>query len=139
MRFYTYLTNSASSEIWVWHCIYFCLFQSTHTTPGSDDSPLGFPSFSSSASLCSRASKMSSSAMSVIAATATSKAQVVGTLESEAPQPTDELCTLLGPDDACMLVDILKIALSSGCESKETLSKVLAGTHPGRSERTVLN
>ncbi|XP_026277054.2 E3 ubiquitin-protein ligase HERC2 [Frankliniella occidentalis] len=111
---------------------------STHTTPGSEDSPMGFPSFSasSSASLCSRASgsKMSSSAMSVIAATATSKAQVVGALESDAPALADELCGLLGPDDACMLVDILKVALSANCESKETLSKILsslAATNPG--------
>ncbi|KAK3907967.1 E3 ubiquitin-protein ligase HERC2 [Frankliniella fusca] len=111
--------------------------QSAHTTPGSEDSPMGFPSFSasSSASLCSRASgsKMSSSAMSVIAATATSKAQVVGALESDAPAPADELCALLGPDDACMLVDILKVALSANDESKETLSKILsslAATNP---------
>ncbi|KAJ1527956.1 hypothetical protein ONE63_007889 [Megalurothrips usitatus] len=114
------------------------LVVSTHTTPGSEDSPLGFPSFSasSSASLCSRASgsKMSSSAMSVIAATATSKAQVVGALESDAPAPVDELCALLGPDDACMLVDMLKVALSRNCESKDTLTKILsslAATNPG--------
>lgn len=57
-------------------------------------------------------------------------AQVVGALEGDVPAPTDELCSLLGPDDACMLVDILKIALSRNCESKETLAKILSCKSP---------
>lgn len=52
--------------------------------------------------------------------------QVVGALEGNGPAPADELCVLLGADDACMLVDILKIVLSRHCETKETLSKILS-------------
>lgn len=56
------------------------LVASPRATPESEEYPLAiFPSISSSASLSSRASKISSSsAMSVIAATLTSNAQVVG-------------------------------------------------------------
>lgn len=56
------------------------LIPSPRATPDSDEYPLAvFPSISSSASLSSRASKMSSSsAMSVIVATLTSNLQVVG-------------------------------------------------------------
>jgi hypothetical protein len=56
------------------------LISSPRATPESEEYPLAiFPSISSSASLSSRASKMSSSsALSVIAATVTSNAQVVG-------------------------------------------------------------
>lgn len=56
------------------------IVSSPRATPDSDEYPLAvFPSISSSASLSSRASKISSSsAMSVIVATLTSNLQVVG-------------------------------------------------------------
>lgn len=59
-------------------CFFFLFQQSNKSSPESNDgSPIAaFPSLSSSASLSSRASKMSASAMSVIAATMKTNPQV---------------------------------------------------------------
>ncbi|XP_066595212.1 E3 ubiquitin-protein ligase HERC2 [Prorops nasuta] len=100
---------------------------SPRTTPESEDYPLAiFPSMSSSASLSSRASKMSTSAMSVIAATLTSNAQVVG--EGVGIEPgLDEFTTTLTEDDARILVELLKLAVANRVckDAKETISSVL--------------
>nr|CAD7453257.1 unnamed protein product [Timema tahoe] len=103
---------------------------SSHSTPESDHSPMAaFPSLSSSVSISSRASKMSASAMSVIAATMTSNAQVVGQPDETFPlQPNlDEFSGLLGQDDARMLVDLLKLAVAGRAVdmAKETIVNVL--------------
>nr|CAD7427832.1 unnamed protein product [Timema monikensis] len=103
---------------------------SSHSTPESDHSPMAaFPSLSSSVSISSRASKMSASAMSVIAATMTSNAQVVGQPDETFPlQPNlDEFSGLLGQDDARMLVDLLKLAVAGRAVdmAKETVVNVL--------------
>ncbi|XP_017887257.1 E3 ubiquitin-protein ligase HERC2 [Ceratina calcarata] len=104
------------------------LNSSPRTSPESEDYPLAvvFPSMSSSASLSSRASKMSSSAMSVIAATLTSNAQIVGDGVTADPNLDDFTCTLT-EEDARMLVDLLKLAVANRvCKgAKETISSVL--------------
>ncbi|XP_050578084.1 E3 ubiquitin-protein ligase HERC2 [Bombus affinis] len=101
---------------------------SPRTSPESEDYPLAavFPSMSSSASLSSRASKMSSSAMSVIAATLTSNAQIVGEGSAADSNLDDFTCTLT-EEDARMLVDLLKLAVANRiCRgAKETISSVL--------------
>ncbi|XP_034934449.1 E3 ubiquitin-protein ligase HERC2 [Chelonus insularis] len=100
---------------------------SPRATPALEDFPVSiFPSMSSSASLSSRASKMSTSAMSVIAATLTSNAQVVGeggTIENG----LDEFTSTLTEDDARMLVDLLKLAVANRVNdgAKEIISSVL--------------
>lgn len=103
------------------------LQSSPRATPAPEDySNAIFPSMSSSASLSSRASKMSTSAMSVIAATLTSNAQVVG--EDGRSEPgLDEFTSSLSEDDARMLVDLLKLAVANRvCDAaKETISSVL--------------
>ncbi|KAK0097381.1 hypothetical protein PV326_002182 [Microctonus aethiopoides] len=100
---------------------------SPRATPALEDFPMTiFPSMSSSASLSSRASKMSTSALSVIAATLTSNAQIVGdTATTESG--LDEFTTTLTEDDARMLVDLLKLSVANRvCDgSKETISSVL--------------
>ncbi|XP_023713900.1 E3 ubiquitin-protein ligase HERC2 [Cryptotermes secundus] len=103
---------------------------SSHSTPESEQSPMAaFPSLSSSVSLSSRASKLSTSAMSVIAATMTSNAQVVGQTEEADPMHPnlDDFTGLLDQDDACMLVDLLKLAVAAraGDVAKETIVTVL--------------
>ncbi|XP_076233389.1 E3 ubiquitin-protein ligase HERC2 [Calliopsis andreniformis] len=103
------------------------LITTPRTSPESEDYPLAmFPSMSSSASLSSRASKMSTSAMSVIAATLTSNAQVVGEGASVDPN-LDDFTSTLTEDDARMLVDLLKLAVANRvCKgAKETISSVL--------------
>ncbi|XP_011141461.1 E3 ubiquitin-protein ligase HERC2 [Harpegnathos saltator] len=99
---------------------------SPRMTPESEDFPLAmFPSMSSS-SVSSRASKMSTGAMSVIAATLTSNAQVVG--EGAATDSgLDEFTSALTEDDARVLVDLLKLAVANRVCSfaKETISSVL--------------
>ncbi|XP_015606913.1 E3 ubiquitin-protein ligase HERC2 isoform X2 [Cephus cinctus] len=100
---------------------------SPRATPESEECPLAvFPSMSSSASLSSRASKMSTSAMSVIAATLTSNAQVVGDAVTNDPG-LDEFTSTLTEDDARMLVDLLKLAVANRvCDgAKETISSIL--------------
>ncbi|RLU17868.1 hypothetical protein DMN91_010107 [Ooceraea biroi] len=97
-------------------------------TPESEDYPLAMlaMSMSSSASLSSRASRMSTSAMSVIAATLTSNAQVVGE-DGATASGLDEFTSALTEDDARVLVDLLKLAIANRvCASaKETISSVL--------------
>lgn len=119
------------------------------------DSPLGghFPSMSSSASLSSRASKMSASAMSVIAATITTNVQVkcatiafflasylktfcfqlVGLpTDHEGSHPTlDDFTSLLSEEDARSLVDLLKLAVAgrAGPNAQDTISSVLQGMY----------
>lgn len=101
---------------------------SPRTSPESEDYPLAtvFPSMSSSASLSSRASKMSSSAMSVIAATLTSNAQIVGEGVASDRNLDDFTCTLT-EEDGRMLIDLLKLAVANRvCKgAKETISSVL--------------
>ncbi|XP_075228227.1 E3 ubiquitin-protein ligase HERC2 isoform X3 [Lycorma delicatula] len=105
---------------------------STKSTPEENDSPLAaFPSLSSSASVSSRASKMSASAMSVIAATMKCNPQVLGLAEASAPPVAtlDDFTSLLGLNDARMMVDLLKLAVAgrAGDNAKETITNVLVG------------
>ncbi|XP_053987984.1 E3 ubiquitin-protein ligase HERC2 isoform X2 [Hylaeus volcanicus] len=103
------------------------LITNPRMSPESEDYPMAmFPSMSSSASLSSRASKMSTSAMSVIAATLTSNAQVVGEGIS-GYSSLDDFTSTLTEDDARMLVDLLKLAVANRvCDgAKETISSVL--------------
>lgn len=100
---------------------------SPRATPESEEFPLAiFPSMSSSASLSSRASRMSASAMSVIAATLTSNAQVVGEVIMDSGS-LDEFTSGLSEDDARMLVDLLKLAVAQRvCDgAKSIISSVL--------------
>ncbi|XP_020288916.1 E3 ubiquitin-protein ligase HERC2 isoform X1 [Pseudomyrmex gracilis] len=97
-------------------------------TPESEEYPLAMlaMSMSSSASLSSRASRMSTSAMSVIAATLTSNAQVVGE-DGATASGLDEFTSTLTEDDARVLVDLLKLAVANRvcATAKETISSVL--------------
>lgn len=90
-----------------------------------------FQSLTSSASLSSKSSRLSASAMSVIAATVTSHAQVVGAAETNDPSipSLDDFATLLNQDDARVLVDFLKLAVAgrAGADAKDTISNVLIG------------
>lgn len=82
---------------------------------------------SCSASISSRQSKMSTSAMSVIAATLTSHAEVVGDVPTGG---LDEFTSLLTENDARLLVDLLKLAIVNRIETdnaKETLASILTG------------
>ncbi|XP_015429351.1 PREDICTED: LOW QUALITY PROTEIN: E3 ubiquitin-protein ligase HERC2 [Dufourea novaeangliae] len=104
------------------------LMSNPRTSPESEDYPLTmFPSMSSSASLSSRASKMSSSAMSVIAATLTSNAQVVGDGIGAVDPGLDDFTSTLTEEDARMLVELLKLAVANRvCKgARETISSVL--------------
>ncbi|XP_012287916.1 E3 ubiquitin-protein ligase HERC2 [Orussus abietinus] len=112
---------------------------SPRATPESEDYPLAvFPSMSSSASLSSRASKMSTSAMSVIAATLTSNAHVIGE-GANTESGLDEFTAALTEDDARMLVDLLKLAVANRvCDgAKETISSVLISL--GKANRSIGN
>lgn len=89
---------------------------------------IAFPSLSCSSS-ASLSSKISPSALSVIAATITSHAQVIGPQE-EPPQlapDIDEFTGLLDLNDAHSLVDLLKLGVAgrSGPHASETLADVL--------------
>ena len=70
--------------------------------------------------------------MSVIAATVTSHAQVIGTTEPNDPSipVLDDFSCLLNQNDARVLVDFLKLAVAgrAGPNAKETISNVLIGT-----------
>ncbi|XP_078045783.1 E3 ubiquitin-protein ligase HERC2 [Augochlora pura] len=104
------------------------LIANPRTSPESEDYPLTmFPSMSSSASLSSRASKMSSSAMSVIAATLTSNAQLVGEGNNSVDSNLDDFTSTIAEEDARMLVDLLKLAVANRvCKgARETISSVL--------------
>lgn len=71
--------------------------------------------------------------MSVIAATVTSHAQVVGATEPNDPtMPVlDDFTCLLTQDDARVLVDFLKLAVAgrAGPAAKETIANVLIGEY----------
>lgn len=101
---------------------------SHQTTPEMEEVeyPLGLMTASScSASISSKHSRMSTSAMSVIAATLTSNAEVVGDGNIAG---LDEFTSLLTENDARLLVDLLKLAVADRIEddqSKEILSNVL--------------
>ncbi|CAH1964040.1 unnamed protein product [Acanthoscelides obtectus] len=83
---------------------------------------------SCSASLSSRHSRVSTTgAMSAIAATLTSNAEVVGDGATSMPPP-DDFAVLLGENDARLLVDLLKLACADRVEDEEArgiLSNVL--------------
>ncbi|KAJ8681467.1 hypothetical protein QAD02_017254 [Eretmocerus hayati] len=110
---------------------------------GSDECPLAvFPSVSSSASLSSRASRISSSsAMSVIAATLACNAQLIGettTAASTASEPAlDEFTSQLTEEDTRALVELLKLAVAGRvCEgARHTIAGVLVAL--GRSNREI--
>ncbi|KAK7864133.1 hypothetical protein R5R35_007650 [Gryllus longicercus] len=121
-------------------CVLEAVSFSSPTTPESEQSPLAaLPSLSASLS-----SRLSASAMSVIAATATSRAHVVGCAAEEdaeaeaearpgATAAPDDFAALLGADDARALVDLLKLAVagragpgpSPGAGAKHTVAGVL--------------
>lgn len=94
---------------------------------------MAFPPMTSplTASLSSRSSRVSASAMSVIAATVTSHAQVVGPCDGHDPSLPllDEFTALLTQDDVRVLVDLLKLAVAerAGPSAKEVVSNVLIG------------
>ncbi|CAB3375688.1 Hypothetical predicted protein [Cloeon dipterum] len=89
-----------------------------------------FPAvMTSSGSLSSRASKMSASAMSVIAATMTTNVQLVG-LPNDQDQnqvTLDDFTAILSEEDARSLVDLLKLAVAgrAGLGAQDTISSVL--------------
>ncbi|XP_075230176.1 E3 ubiquitin-protein ligase HERC2-like isoform X1 [Lycorma delicatula] len=74
---------------------------------------------------------MSASAMSVIAATMKCNPQVLGLAEASAPPVAtlDDFTSLLGLNDARMMVDLLKLAVAgrAGDNAKETITNVLVG------------
>lgn len=105
------------------------------TSPDSEESVLlQLASVPSTGSLSSRASKISHSAMSILAATLTTKADVVSD-EAEAPDDDvnssglDDFTRKLTEDDARVLVDLLKLAVAgrAGPGSSEAITKVLIG------------
>ncbi|XP_017782464.1 PREDICTED: E3 ubiquitin-protein ligase HERC2 isoform X2 [Nicrophorus vespilloides] len=105
-----------------------CL-NSHQSTPESDENPIALmqsmTASSCSASLSSKHSRMSTSAMSVIAATLTSHAEVVGDGDVTG---LDEFTVLLTESDAKLIVDLLKLAVVDRIEdehAKEILSTVL--------------
>nr|XP_022903495.1 E3 ubiquitin-protein ligase HERC2 isoform X1 [Onthophagus taurus] len=102
---------------------------SHQTTPESEENPLALiqsmTASSCSASLSSKQSKISTNAMSVIAATLTSHAEVVGDSEVSG---LDEFTSLLTESDARFLVDLLKLAIAERIEddqAKHILSTIL--------------
>ncbi|XP_044262446.1 E3 ubiquitin-protein ligase HERC2 isoform X2 [Tribolium madens] len=102
---------------------------SHQTTPETEENPLALiqsmTASSCSASMSSKHSRMSTSAMSVIAATLTSHAEVIG---DSGIAGLDEFTSLLTENDARLLVDLLKLAVADRIEddqSKEILSTVL--------------
>ncbi|KAF5270348.1 hypothetical protein FQR65_LT05536 [Abscondita terminalis] len=106
-----------------------CDLNSHQTTPESDENPLALihsmTASSCSASLSSKHSRMSTSAMSVIAATLTSHTEVVG---DGAIAGLDEFTSLLTESDARLLVDLLKLAVANrieDVEAKEIISSIL--------------
>ncbi|KAK4294466.1 hypothetical protein Pmani_032901 [Petrolisthes manimaculis] len=111
--------------------------QSCGTSPDSEESVLlqlaSVPS--TAGSLSSRASRLSHSAMSILAATLTTKADVVskeaeGEAEDETAQTgLDEFTRKLSEDDARVLVDLLKLAVAgrAGSRAVPAITKVLGG------------
>ncbi|KAL1138806.1 hypothetical protein AAG570_008868, partial [Ranatra chinensis] len=107
-------------------------------SPDSAESPLAaFPSLTtSSTSVSSRTSRMSASAMSIIAATLKCNPQMtanmmLGLSENNATETStyDDFIALLGLNEVRMLVDLLKLAVvnRAGDAAKETLTTVLIG------------
>ncbi|KAJ8962033.1 hypothetical protein NQ314_005815 [Rhamnusium bicolor] len=102
---------------------------SHQTTPEIEENPIvlmqSMTASSCSASMSSKHSRMSTSAMSVIAATLTSHAEVIG---DGGLTGLDEFTSLLTENDARLLVDLLKLAVADRIEdeqAKEILSTVL--------------
>ncbi|XP_014251481.1 E3 ubiquitin-protein ligase HERC2 isoform X1 [Cimex lectularius] len=112
-------------------------------SPDSTESPIAaFPSLTtSSTSVSSRTSRMSASAMSIIAATIKCNPQMtpnmvdvqsmLGISDSNATENStcDDFTALLGLNEARLLVDLLKLAVvnRAGDNAKETLTSVLIG------------
>ncbi|XP_073987726.1 E3 ubiquitin-protein ligase HERC2 isoform X1 [Rhodnius prolixus] len=107
-------------------------------SPDSAESPLAaFPSLTtSSTSVSSRTSRMSASAMSIIAATIKCNPQMtpsmmLGLSDTNGTENStcDDFTALLGLNEARMLVDLLKLAVvnRAGDNAKETLTSVLIG------------
>ncbi|XP_030756884.1 E3 ubiquitin-protein ligase HERC2 [Sitophilus oryzae] len=101
----------------------------SQTSPDQEENPLvllqSMTASSCSASISSKHSKMSTSAMSVIAATLTSHAEVVG---DGGYTGLDDFTSLLTENDARLLVDLLKLAVAGRIEddqAKEILSTTL--------------
>ncbi|XP_044756400.1 E3 ubiquitin-protein ligase HERC2 [Coccinella septempunctata] len=99
-------------------------------TPETEDNQLALmqsmTASSCSASLSSKHSRMSTSAMSVIAATLTSHAEVIG--DDGGTSGLDDFTSLLNESDARLLVDLLKLAVADRVEndqSEEILSSIL--------------
>ncbi|KAJ8985747.1 hypothetical protein NQ317_014400 [Molorchus minor] len=102
---------------------------SHQNTPEIEDNPMvllqSMTTSSCSASMSSKHSRMSTSAMSVIAATLTSHAEVIG---DGGMTGLDEFTSLLTENDARLLVDLLKLAVADRIadeQAKEILSSVL--------------
>ncbi|XP_023218340.1 E3 ubiquitin-protein ligase HERC2-like isoform X1 [Centruroides sculpturatus] len=94
---------------------------------------ISLPSLSSSGSL---SSKVSSAAASVLAATFSSSEQVAST-ETGQPEPyLDDFTAKLTPDDARVLVDLLKLAVAgrAGEKGKDTIASVLTAMGKANSE-----
>uniref|UniRef100_A0A0A9VNP3 HECT-type E3 ubiquitin transferase n=2 Tax=Lygus hesperus TaxID=30085 RepID=A0A0A9VNP3_LYGHE len=107
-------------------------------SPDSTESPLAaFPSLTtSSTSVSSRTSRLSASAMSIIAATIKCNPQMtpnmmLGLSDNNGTEnsTSDDFTALLGLNEARMLVDLLKLAVvnRAGDNAKETLTSVLIG------------
>ncbi|KAL1491483.1 hypothetical protein ABEB36_012074 [Hypothenemus hampei] len=101
----------------------------SQTSPDQEENPLvllqSVTTSSCSASISSKHSKMSTSAMSVIAATLTSHAEVVG---DSGLASLDDFTALLSENDSRLLVDLLKLAVADRIEdnqAKEILSSTL--------------
>ncbi|XP_072386929.1 E3 ubiquitin-protein ligase HERC2 [Diabrotica undecimpunctata] len=99
------------------------------TSPETEENPMALlqsmTASSCSASMSSKHSRMSTSAMSVIAATLTSHAEVIG---DGGLTGLDEFTSLLTENDARLLVDLLKLGVADRIEdeqAKDILSSVL--------------
>ncbi|XP_066141939.1 E3 ubiquitin-protein ligase HERC2 isoform X1 [Euwallacea fornicatus] len=102
---------------------------SSQLSPEQEDNQLlllqSMTASSCSASISSKHSKMSTSAMSVIAATLTSHAEVCG---DNALSGLDDFTSLLSENDSRLLVDLLKLAVADRIEddqAREILSSTL--------------
>ncbi|CAH1128754.1 unnamed protein product [Ceutorhynchus assimilis] len=101
----------------------------SQASPEQDENPMlllqSMTASSCSASISSKHSKMSASAMSVMAATLTSHAEVVG---DSGLTGLDEFTSLLSENDSRLIVDLLKLAVAERIEdeqAKEILSTIL--------------
>ncbi|XP_076028585.1 E3 ubiquitin-protein ligase HERC2 isoform X2 [Oratosquilla oratoria] len=105
------------------------------TSPDSEEESvlMQLASVPSTGSLSSRASRLSHSAISILAATLTTRADVVAEeqacLDKSASSGLDEFTRRLTDDDARVLVDLLKLAVAgrAGPEAKHAITKVLTG------------